>query len=352
MATKPAPRPRLGRGLKSLITSTEAGAAPDNEPREERDFFECELDLIDAMDGQPRREFETGALSELARSIEKNGIIQPIVVRRAANDRYEIVAGERRYRAAKMLRLATIPVILRKVEDEQAFALALIENIQRENLTPIEEAQAYAHLIQEQGLTQELLADQVGKNRTTVTNALRLLNLRATVRDYVHGGRLSGGHARALLGLDGELQDELADHVVAEGHSVRKTEALVREYKIYGGPAPADVANEGDAAQSGDSGDVDSDDATDERARPGDQRDANSTNDAATSAPASEKRRAAEPDRELRPQLKAVRNALMHRLGERVEIRQGDDGGGRIEIYFANEQALQSLVDILSGETN
>lgn len=213
----------LGRGLDSvfddnLLDLTGGGSTmlrvSDIEPRK----------------NQPRKVFDDAALSELAASIAQHGLIQPVVVRDDHTGFYSIIAGERRWRASKMAGLTEIPVVILDVDDAHAAELALIENIQREDLNPIEEAMAYRALIDEFGLTQEQVAEKVGKNRSTVTNSLRLLGLPPEIYDLLASGRLSQGHARALLGIKDPAQVAgAANTVVSRELSVRDTEALVRK---------------------------------------------------------------------------------------------------------------------------
>ncbi len=183
---------------------------------------------------------EQGPLEELAQSIRANGIIQPILVRRSG-DRYEIIAGERRWRAAQIAGLLRVPVVVREIEDGQLLQVALIENIQRENLNPIDEASAYRRLLDECAMTQEALADAVGKDRASIANHLRLLRLPPDVQRQVSAGALSMGHARALVGLENLVTlKKAADDVIARALSVRETEALVR--RLNAPPAAQDVA--------------------------------------------------------------------------------------------------------------
>lgn len=177
---------------------------------------------------QPRKDFDQDALNELASSIKSQGILQPIVVRAVKNG-YEIIAGERRWRAAQLAELTEVPAIIREVSDETALALAIIENLQREDLNPLEEAMGFERLMTEFHLTHQDLADVVGKSRSAVSNLLRLLSLRSEVKTMLEHNDLEMGHARALLGLEGNKQVEVARIVVARGLSVRQTEALVRQ---------------------------------------------------------------------------------------------------------------------------
>lgn len=235
----------LGRGLDALLASSQAAMAEGEDfeaARAEeasgteasaRDLTHLPLDNIQPGQYQPRRDIQPEALEELAASIRAQGLMQPIVVRLlpGSESRYEIIAGERRWRASRMAGLDTIPVLIRNVPDDAAIAMALIENIQRENLNPMEEAVALHRLQQEFELTQQEVADAVGKNRATVANLLRLMNLNADVKRLLENGDIEMGHARALLGLQGQSQSDAAVQVVSKGLTVRQTEALVRQYE-------------------------------------------------------------------------------------------------------------------------
>jgi len=278
-------RPALGRGLSALIPE---GPAPATEPPAEVD-----LDRIVPNRFQPRMDFDDAALGELAASIEANGVIQPILVRRHG-DHFEIVAGERRWRAAQRAGLLRVPVIVRDVPDEKLLEVALVENVQREDLNPIDEALAYRRLADEFHLRQEDIATAVGKDRSSVANSLRLLRLPERVRALVAGGQLSMGHARAVLGLDDPAsQTRVALEVTRRDLSVRETEALVR--RLAGrGPSAATPP------------------ATDVHTRQAEER-------------------------------------LRLALGTRVRIhRKGK--GGRIEIDFVSEDELQRLYERFTGE--
>jgi ParB family chromosome partitioning protein len=197
--------------------------------------FECPIEKIVPQKGQPRQHFDKERLDELAESIRQHGLIEPLVVRKRGEE-YELVAGERRWRAAQRAGLREVLVVVRDVSTKDAFELALIENIQREDLNPIEFAEALSRLLTEHGYTQETLAERVGKDRSTVANALRLLKLPEKVRRLVVTGDLSEGHARALLGVPDEARlADLADKVATGRLSVRQTEALVRGAKHEGG---------------------------------------------------------------------------------------------------------------------
>jgi ParB family chromosome partitioning protein len=236
-------RQALGRGLSALIpTASPSPAAFSAAPAapEKRVFFLARIEDIHPSPEQPRKIFAEGALEELARSIRQEGVIQPLVVRERPRDAggFYLIAGERRWRAAQRAGLHEVPVVVREASEARAFELALVENLQREDLNPIEEAEAYQHLQDAFAYTQEQIAERVGKDRTTVTNALRLLKLPPVVREMVQAGDLSMGHARALLGLeDAEAIERGARKVVSRALSVRLTEEMVRREK-EGAPAP------------------------------------------------------------------------------------------------------------------
>jgi len=237
---------KLGKGLDALLSSGSSqtmasllgGRPRDTEPSQTRvdsptpdrdgDLKNIPVDLIQRGKYQPRTDMHEEALEELSASIKNQGVMQPIVVRPISSDKYEIIAGERRWRATQMAGLDTIPAIVKPVGDEAAIAMALIENIQRENLNPIEEAMALKRLQDEFELTQQEVADAVGKSRVTVTNLMRLIGLHIDVRRMLEHGDLEMGHARALLALPDEQQTSAARVVSGKGLSVRQTEALVR----------------------------------------------------------------------------------------------------------------------------
>ncbi|MCC7035180.1 MAG: ParB/RepB/Spo0J family partition protein [Acidobacteria bacterium] len=234
-------KPALGKGLSALIPDATAALEPP------RTALEVDIDLLEANEYQPRTQYDDGRLTELAQSVAAHGIIQPIIVRRLppgpgmARQRYQIIAGERRWRAAQRAGLLRVPVVIKDVADSdhrQQLEMALIENIQRENLNPIEEATAYQRLVDEFGLRQEDIASRVGKDRATVANTLRLLKLPDEVRGNVASGELAMGHARAILALASENdQRRFAREVIARGLSARETEALVK--RETGRPKPA-----------------------------------------------------------------------------------------------------------------
>jgi ParB family chromosome partitioning protein len=279
-------RPALGRGLSALIPDAPAP------PAQERSL-DVDIDLLRPNQFQPRTHMDDGRIEDLARSIRSNGVIQPIVVRKSEHG-YEIVAGERRWRASQRAGLLKVPVVVRDIPDERLLAAALIENIQREDLNPIEEAHAYRRLSEEFSLTQEQIAESVGKDRSSVANYVRLLRLPPEVRDHVGSRTLSMGHARALLSLpDAESQLRVGREIVQKGLSVRDTEALVKR----------------------------------------------------AVSPAPEK-----PEVQKDVHTRAAEDRLRFALGTRVRIaRKGK--GGRIEIDFSDENELQRIYEQLTEKT-
>jgi ParB family chromosome partitioning protein len=245
------PRNALGRGLGALIrepevqpaatpaamTPTAAAAAPAREAAPSGPH-QVDIDLIDPSPYQPRTRFREEALEELERSIRTSGIIQPLVLRPLGN-RFQLVAGERRWRAAQRAGLARVPAIVRQVSDEQALEMTLVENIQREDLNPIEQARAFERLMAEFQFTQEAVAERTGKDRTTVANAVRLLKLDAMILDLIEEGRLSAGHGRALLAVnDSALRLRLAQRAARGGLTVRQIERLAsRRARVGSAPA-------------------------------------------------------------------------------------------------------------------
>jgi len=224
----------LGRGLDALLGSSPVANSSNSEnnsaskTQEDSNFKDLPVDIIQRGKYQPRIDMNQEALEDLANSIKAQGVVQPIVVRPISDDMYEIIAGERRWRASQLAGLESIPVIIRDVPDEAAIAMALIENIQREELTPIEEAAALQRLIEEFEMTHMQAAEAVGRSRVAVTNLLRLLQLSDDVKRMLGNGDLEMGHARALLALEGQEQIKAAHQVSAKGLSVRETEKLVK----------------------------------------------------------------------------------------------------------------------------
>lgn len=224
---------RLGRGLEALLGNTEPNSSVDSSANSAGiDSAPNTLPIEKMQPGeyQPRTKMDPESLQELASSISSQGIIQPILVRPISADMYEIIAGERRWRAAQIAQLAEVPVLVRDIPDEATLAVALIENIQRENLNPVEEAVGLKRLVDEFDLTHEEMAKSVGRSRAAVTNLLRLLSLSHGAKQLLEFGRIEMGHARAILGLPIEQQDFVAAEVYSKKLSVRQTEALVRSY--------------------------------------------------------------------------------------------------------------------------
>ena len=211
----------LGRGLGALL-------GDDVLKTETTGTFSLPLSQVESCSSQPRKSFDPAALAELADSIREHGIIQPLAVRRLSSGYYQIIAGERRWRAARLAGLQEVPVVVVEADDRKAAELAMIENLQREDLNPMEEAAGFQALIENYHMTQEEAAARVGKSRSAVTNSLRLLNLAPAVRTMVEDGRLSAGHARALLSLSPALQEKAAAAILAGGLSVRQTETLAK----------------------------------------------------------------------------------------------------------------------------
>ncbi len=239
-------RKALGKGLHSLLpprpqaaalaaAAAQAAKVESGEPADGRVSL-VSITSVEANPNQPRREFDPVALAELAQSIERDGIIQPIVVRRAGPQRYQIIAGERRWRAASAAGLSEIPVILRTADDQKVLELAIVENIQREDLNPVELAQAFQRMMTELDLTHEEIGEKTGKDRATIANTIRLLHLPTDIQGLVTARKLTQGHARALLKLPDEAtQREVADKAIKEGWSVRQIE----EFTKPAGPAKA-----------------------------------------------------------------------------------------------------------------
>ncbi|MDX2422106.1 MAG: ParB/RepB/Spo0J family partition protein [Amphritea sp.] len=284
----------LGRGLDALLsTSTKYAEEAVTEIQQDGKDGYClmSVDQIQRGKYQPRRDLEPQALEELANSIRAQGVMQPIVVRPIADNLYEIIAGERRWRASQMAGLETIPAIIRDVPDEAAIAMALIENIQRENLNPMEEAIALDRLKIEFELTQQEVADAVGKSRSAVTNLLRLMHLSDEVKKMLEHGDLEMGHARALLTLDTNAQLKAAQDVAGRGLSVRQTEELVRKLRESEGQA--------------------------------------------TPPPAAKKKD---------PQLEQLATELSQRFAAKVAINQNPKGKGKITINYESADALTAIL--------
>ena len=283
----------LGRGLDALLGGDSGGDTETAESvSKNAGPSVLPVDIIERGRFQPRRDFNAESLQELADSIAAQGVVQPIVVRPLAEGRYEIIAGERRWRAAQQAGLSDIPVVVRDVPDKTAMAMGLIENIQREDLNPLEESTALQRLLNEFELTHQQIAQAVGKSRTTVTNLLRLLDLNEDVKSYIEQGSLEMGHARALLGLKGQIQSETAKKVAARGLSVRETEKLVRRL------------------QSGET--------------------------------VSGSARPAKPED---PNIRSLESGLTDKLGAMVRIQQGGGGKGKLVISYNTLDELEGILD-------
>ncbi len=278
----------LGRGLDALLSSATANTLQEQATQADaKELQHLDLDCIQPGKYQPRGDMDQASLEELAQSIKAQGVMQPIVVRPLTAHTYEIIAGERRWRAAKLAGLKTIPALVRDVSDEAAIAMALIENIQREDLSPVEEAVALQRLQKEFDLTQQEVANAVGKSRATIANLLRLLGLPDEIKTLLAHGDLEMGHARALLGLPAEQQVEAARHVVAKALTVRQTEALVRNM-LSDKPAPEKPP--------------------------------------------------------VDPDVKRLEQKLAERLGTQVQIKQGPKGKGQLVIRYGTLEELQGVL--------
>ena len=240
----------LGKGLDALL-----GDEFTNEPEVKSSLF-LPISQVESCAAQPRKQFDPDALADLADSIRQHGIIQPLTVRKLQSGYYQIIAGERRWRAARMAGLSQVPVVVIEADDRKAMELAMIENLQREDLNPMEEAEGYRTLMEQYGLTQEETSQRVGKSRSAVANALRLLHLSDEVRALVEEGKLSGGHARTLVPLTAELQKKAAAVIIKDDLSVRQTELLVKKLTADKPQKPAKDAGSVDYAAK-DAGSVD-----------------------------------------------------------------------------------------------
>ncbi len=286
-------RRALGRGLNALLS--------DKSTTSSEEFTEIEIDLVEPNHLQPRTYFDEAQLEELAQSIKLNGVVQPILARRITGGRYQLVTGERRWRAAQQAGVKRIPAIIREIPDEKMLELALIENIQRQELNAIEEAHAYKKLIDTLGLTQEAVAQRVGRDRTFITNYLRLLRLPQDIQLLVEVNKISMGHARALLGVDdSEIQRKIARNIVERELSVRETERVVKQ-TING------IISNTNKSQK-------------------------ITFDA---------------------NLRAAEDKLRRRLGTKVRVLPNTKGkGGKIELHYYNDDDLNRLYEVLSIPTD
>lgn len=279
----------LGRGLDALLGGIDSGGGDQPQVRND-ELKNLPVELIQPGKYQPRTDIHAESLEDLANSIRAQGVVQPIVVR-MLNDsnKYEIIAGERRWRAAQLAELHEIPAVIRNVPDEAAIAMALIENIQREDLNPMEEANAFQRLIDEFHMTHQQVAEAVGRSRVTVTNLLRLLTLNDDVKRMVERGELEMGHARALLTLEHEQQSQAAREVIEKQLSVRETEKLVRRIQ----------------------------------STPEEKRESRS---------------------ELSPDIKKFQEDLSERLGAKVAIQHGPSGKGKLLVHYNNLDELEGIL--------
>ena len=284
----------LGKGLDSLITD-KVSKPVKPKSNHAADAVMIDINKVEPNREQPRKKFDEDALIELSESIKQFGILQPLLCQER-DDYYEIVAGERRWRAAKLAGLKEVPVIIKKLTNQQIMEISLIENIQREDLNPIEEAQAFQQLIQEFHLTQEEIANRVSKNRATITNSMRLLKLDIRVQDMLAEGKISSGHARALLGLEeGERQYQVAAKIIEEKLSVRDVEKLVKMMN----------------------------------------------------RPPKEKKPEKGPDIDLI--YRQVEDKLKSIMGTKVVINQKDKNKGRIEIEYYSQEELERLIELMES---
>lgn len=285
----------LGRGLDALISTETVQTAGS------QSIGEIEISQIEANPNQPRREFSEEALQELADSIKELGIIQPITLRKMGKDRYQIIAGERRFRASQLAGKTTIPAYILKADDEDTMEMALIENIQREDLNALEIALAYQQLIEQHNLSQEQLSKRVGKGRATIANFLRLLRLPATIQMALKEKRIDMGHARALLSLDNPAEQiKLFHDIEANSYSVREVEEIVRKMKEGG------------------------------------------------EAPAAKKATAKQPH----PEFHQLKKQLTHFFQSPVQLTCSAKGSGKISIKFKNEQELERIIAIFDKLNN
>ena len=284
-----APKRGLGRGLGALLGSPDATSAP---VQPSRGLINVPVASISPNPHQPRTTFDPAALAELQSSIVELGVLVPIIVRRLDGDRFELIAGERRWRAAVAAGLAAIPALVRSADDRESLEVAIIENLQRENLDPLEEAMGFAHLMEAYNFTQEAVAQRVGRSRPAITNALRLLGLSDTIKALVREGKLSAGAARALLAIPEARREAVAQRAAAEGLSVRALEALAREPVLK--PRPPAVKAD--------------------------------------------------------PETAAVVDRLRYKLATHIALVRRERGG-TIEIRFSDEDELTRIVDVLLGDS-
>ena len=294
----PRPKGGLGRGLEALLP-----AAPEEMAADDPAVQFLDVDAIDPNPQQPRRSFDEEGLQELQDSIAEHGVLQPVLVGRVpGSSRYQLIAGERRWQAARRAGLAQVPAVIREVTGDEYLILALVENLQRTDLNPLEAGAAFRQLIHDFGLTQEEVARQTGRSRMAVSNTMRLLNLSTEIKDYLLQGQLTEGHARALLGAPSPAdQHELAERVIAEGLSVRQVEELVRRLREAAG-----------------------------------------------------RRSRSHPTPTKSPELADIEGRLEQLLGTRVEIvqRRGGRQGGRLVFHYFSDEQLTALCDHLLDDAD
>ncbi|MCF6096266.1 ParB/RepB/Spo0J family partition protein [Thermovorax subterraneus] len=277
----------LGKGLGALI--------PIIDEKDEKDIQEIDIDEIKPNERQPRKAFDEEKIKELAFSIKEHGVLQPVILRKTKTG-YELVAGERRWRAAKIAGIEKIPAIIKNLTDAEVMQIALIENLQREDLNPVEEAMAYKTLMEEFGMTQEELAGRIGKSRSHIANTVRLLNLEDEIKEMINQGKITAGHARALLSIDESRERiKIAKKIAEENFSVRGTEDLIKTY----------------------------------------------------SSKAKEKRNNSK-NQEINPAINHIEEQLKKALGTKVKIK-GDERRGKIEIDFYSEDELERILEIILG---
>jgi ParB family chromosome partitioning protein len=280
----------LGRGLGSLIPGGD-----QEEQTNQSGLLNISVNAISPNPRQPRTQMDDEKLAELAESIREHGLIQPLIVRQEAENKYVLIAGERRWRASQLAGLPTVPVVVKEASPQAMLELALIENIQRADLNPIEEAMAYQQLMDDFGLTQEAVAKRVGKSRPTVANVVRLLNLPENIQEAVNNELISGAHARALLPLPTpESQTAVMNSIIRQGLSVRQVESIVNKIK-------------------------------------------------------SEVKPRSKPSQRLSAEMASLESQFRHRLGTQVKIQPGENGG-RVVIHYYSDEELQAIFEAIVGE--
>ncbi|WP_066870265.1 ParB/RepB/Spo0J family partition protein [Clostridium mediterraneense] len=280
----------LGKGLEALIP----GDTNVEETKTKDGFVKIDIDSIDANIDQPRKFFDNSKIAELSQSIKEHGIIQPLIVQKVEEDKYTIIAGERRWRAAKLAKVKKVPVIIKEMSNEELLQISLIENIQRENLNAIEEALAYKKLKEEFNLTQEVLSRKLGKSRTAIANVMRLLNLDSRVQEYIIQGVISEGHGKVLLSLSGDEQYKVAQKIIDDGLSVREVESFIKFLKSK-----------------------------------------------------ENKEEQPKEEKKMNPYYKDIKDKLQDYFGTKVNINSNKNKG-KIEIEYYSEEDLQRILDIIN----